>query len=64
LMSMTSALPSPLVMVCTPARVGDVTHHQHAMTAKAASLIAEPSAHYLLKIHTLPDYHIATVSSG
>jgi hypothetical protein len=30
-----------------PARVGGVEHHQHAMTAHAAVLIAEPSAHYL-----------------
>ena len=29
-----------------PSRVGDVRHHQHAMTAQAARLIAEPSAHY------------------
>src|SRR6516162_8328152 len=45
--SITSPLPSPLVMVCTPSRVGDVEHHQHAMTAPGLRLSAEPSAHYL-----------------
>src|SRR5262249_13537221 len=43
-------LPSPLVMVCTPSRVGDVEHHQHAMTASGLRLSAEPSAHYHPKI--------------
>jgi hypothetical protein len=33
-------------MVCTLHGVGDVEHHQHAMTATAAALFAEPSALY------------------
>jgi hypothetical protein len=33
-------------MVCTLSRVGDVEHHQHAMTVLGLSLSAEPSAHY------------------
>jgi hypothetical protein len=33
--------------VCTLSRVGDVEHHQRAMTAPDLSLSAEPSAHYL-----------------
>src|SRR6516225_11207731 len=51
--SITSPLPSPLVMVCTPSRVGDIQHHQHAMTAPGLSLSAEPSAHYRLREHPI-----------
>ena len=32
-------LPSPLVMVCTPSRVGDVEHHQHAMTLPVSAFL-------------------------
>jgi hypothetical protein len=31
---------------CAPSRVGDVEHHQYAMTASGLSLSAEPSAQY------------------
>jgi hypothetical protein len=35
-----------------PSRVGDVEHHQHAMTTSGLSLSAEPSAHYRLSERT------------
>jgi hypothetical protein len=47
LRSVTSPLPSALVIVRTPSRAGDVEHHQHAMTTPGLGLSsAEPLAHY------------------